>query len=57
MAFDLVRWGWPNLAVVAALALLPILALTAATDSRPQAPAAETAMRSAMLAAGEPASE
>ena len=47
MTFDLVRLGWPNFAVVAALAVLPILSLATATDHRPIA--METVVRSAML--------
>ena len=57
MTFDLVRLGWPNFAVVAALAVLPILSLTTATDTRPKVTETETAVRSAMLDTGTDASE
>lgn len=37
MTFDLVRMGWPNTAAILALAIVPVVALTAATDRRPAA--------------------
>jgi hypothetical protein len=43
MTFELVRIGWPNTAAVLALALMPVVALTAATDRRPNAIAIERA--------------
>lgn len=41
MTFDLVRMGWPNTAAILALAIMPIVALTIATDQRPAAAQAE----------------
>jgi hypothetical protein len=41
MTFELVRIGWPNTAAILALALMPVLALTAATDRRPNVIASE----------------
>jgi hypothetical protein len=37
MTFDLVRIGWPNTAAILALAVMPILALTAGPDRHPSA--------------------
>jgi hypothetical protein len=34
MIFDLIRLGWPNIAAILALAMMPILALTMAPDRR-----------------------
>jgi hypothetical protein len=35
MTFDLVRIGWPNTAAILALAIMPVVALTAGEDRRP----------------------
>jgi hypothetical protein len=35
MTFDLVRIGWPNTAAILALAIMPVVALTAREDQRP----------------------
>jgi hypothetical protein len=35
MTFDLMRIGWPNTAAILALALMPVVALTAKQDLRP----------------------
>ena len=43
MRFDLVRMGWPNTAAILALAIMPIMALTIATDQQPPAVQAEQA--------------
>jgi hypothetical protein len=43
MTFELVRIGWPNTAAVLALALMPVVALTVATDRRPTVIAIERA--------------
>jgi hypothetical protein len=43
MTFDLVRAGWPNTVAILALAIMPILALTAGTDRRPATAQAEPA--------------
>ena len=40
MTFELVRWGWPNLVAVLALALLPLVASMA--DQKPAAAPART---------------
>lgn len=37
MTFDLVRIGWPNTATILALAIMPVVALTASVDRRPAA--------------------
>ena len=34
MTFDLVRMGWPNIAAILALAVMPVVALTAAPERR-----------------------
>ena len=36
MTFEMVRLGWPNTAAILALAVMPIVALTAMADRRPQ---------------------
>jgi hypothetical protein len=41
MTFGLVRLGWPNTAAILALAIMPIVALTMATDRRPAAAQAQ----------------
>ncbi len=43
MTFDLIRLGWPNTVVVAALAILPIVTLSMAAATRPPANAAQVA--------------
>jgi hypothetical protein len=35
VSFNLVRIGWPNTAAILALAIMPLLVLTAAPDRRP----------------------
>jgi hypothetical protein len=37
MTFDLVRIGWPNTAAILALAVMPVLVLTAGPDRQPSA--------------------
>jgi hypothetical protein len=41
MTFDLVRIGWPNTVAILALAIMPIVALTATAGRRPTAAQAE----------------
>lgn len=43
MTFELMRMGWPNTAAIAALAMMPIVALTTITDRRPNAEHASAA--------------
>ena len=43
MTFEMVRIGWPNTATIVALAIMPIVALTTATDRRPSAVQVEPA--------------
>ena len=43
MTFELMRMGWPNTAAIVALAIMPIMALTAAADRRPSAAPTEQA--------------
>ena len=52
MSFDLTRLGWPNTAAVLALALVPLLALTAPAQQPPfalQLEQAEPLAKTAML--------
>jgi hypothetical protein len=35
MTFELMRAGWPNTAAILALAIMPIVALTVATERQP----------------------
>ena len=44
MTFELIRMGWPNTAAIAALAMMPIMALTVTTDRRPHAAPTELAV-------------
>lgn len=37
MTFEMVRIGWPNTAAILALAIMPIVSLTAAAEWRPDA--------------------
>jgi hypothetical protein len=37
MTFELVRMGWPNTAAILILAVMPVIALAAPADLRPQA--------------------
>jgi hypothetical protein len=37
MTFELVRAGWPNTAAILALAIMPIVTLTVATERHPAA--------------------
>jgi len=37
MNFDLIRWGWPNAAAIAALALVPFVMLAPSSPGHPQA--------------------
>ena len=41
MTFDIIRLGLPNTAAIVALAIMPVVALTTFTDSRPAAAQAE----------------
>ena len=51
MTFELIRMGWPNTAAIVALAMMPIMALTVATDRRPNAAPTELAAVCPMPAA------
>ena len=54
MTFNLVRMGWPNTVAILALAIMPVVALTAAPDRRPVALAVEQIEPAAnCLTAGE----
>ncbi len=56
MTFELVRIGWPNTAAILALAILPLMAFTAAPDrSFPEATAQRTAIAAMCPAAAEQA--
>jgi len=48
MTFDLVRMGWPNTAAILALAIMPVMALTAPPDRRLAAVQVEQAEPAAM---------
>ena len=37
MTFNLVRMGWPNIAAILALAIMPVVALTTVPEPRPAA--------------------
>lgn len=44
MTFEMVRFGWPNAVAVAALAILPLVALATAGDRRPAAAPVQVAV-------------
>jgi hypothetical protein len=57
MTFNLIRFGLPNTAALLAMAIMPVVALTTLTDSRPAAAQVEQVESAAICQAPAPCAQ